>query len=74
MRGCRAKSQVSNHCSGNRTANGADAGRRHKTSPTDRSWASGPCEDAAASPGAAGLAAASTRRCSGRMPAPWRCR
>jgi hypothetical protein len=33
-----------------------------------------PCGDAAASPGAAGLAAASTRRCSGRMPAPSRCR
>jgi hypothetical protein len=28
----------------------------HKTSPTDRSRASGPCEDAAASPGAVRLA------------------
>ena len=32
-----------------------------------------PCGDAAASPGAAGLAAGSTRRCSGRMPAPSCC-
>jgi hypothetical protein len=36
--------------------------------------ASCPCGDAAASPGAAGLAAASTRRCSERVPEPSRCR
>ena len=36
--------------------------------------ASCPCGNAARSPGEAGLAAASTRRCSGRTPAPSRCR